>query len=112
MRGGLLRFVQDSAHVERPFPTKGSLIKGGLCGQRGNARAMRTAKIDEGFCAKGGLLRRLWATVPLRFVRRLPRLRDLGYNKEIAWGTGEPAQRDRGGMSIYCERGGRARLVR
>lgn len=97
MRGGLLRFVQDSAHAERPFPTKGSLIKGGLCGQRGNARAMRTAKIDEGFCAKGGLLRRLWATVPLRFVRRLPRLRDLGYNKKIAWGRGEPAQRDRAG---------------
>ena len=84
VRGGLLRFVQDSAHVARPFRTKGSLMKGELCGQRGNARAMRTAEIDEGFCAKGGLLRRLWATVPLRFVRRLPRLRDLGYNKEIA----------------------------
>ena len=36
------------------------------------------------------LLRWLWATFSLRFVRRLPRLRDLGYNKEIAWGRGSP----------------------
>ena len=67
-----------------------------------------------------GLLRRLWATVPLRFVRRLPCLRDLGYNKKIAWGAGEPAQRDRAGCPsiakeaaepAQCDNDGKARLA-
>lgn len=120
MRGGLLRFVQDSAHVARPFRTKGSLMKGELCGQRGNARAMRTVEIDEGPCAKGGLLRRLCATVSLRFVRRLPRLRDLGYNKKIAWGRGSPPNvigvgcpsiAKEAGEPAKCDNDGKARLA-
>ena len=32
-------------------------MKGELCGQRGNARAMRAVEIDEGSCVKNGLSR-------------------------------------------------------
>lgn len=57
-------------------------------------------RADEGVCGKGELLRRLRATVLLRFVRRLPRLRDLGYNKENVGGGGNPPNAIRAGKPV------------
>lgn len=87
-------------------------MKGELCGQRENARAMRTVEIDEGslcekrtiavdegFYAKGEFLRVEWTTGSLRFADWLLRLRDLEYNRvdvegggpSDALSSGEPA---------------------
>lgn len=57
-------------------------------GEYENSAKAPRSNWNGALCVLSGLLRRLWATVPLRFVRRLPRLRDLGYNKKIAWGRG------------------------
>mgnify|MGYP007039926443 CR=1 FL=1 len=66
------------------------------------------------------LLRWLWATFSLRFVRRLPRLRDLGYNKKIAWGRGSPSNAIGAGCPsiakeaaepAQCDNDGKARLA-
>lgn len=58
-----------------------------------------------GFCGLCGLRARYDSPIDRRASATLGTIRK-------TLGAGEPAKRDRGGMSVYCERGGKARLVR